>query len=117
MFAQPDNQAARPLAKTYDQLGDQAESGPWRDVYLTGAHELRNGPPTKVISLGEIAPLCWKNPFAAVLWPRWRASPMARVPMGNIADQLQLHRPQGKHGVLQVENAVLHHRIGSGGRG
>ena len=48
MFAQPDNQAARELlAKTYDQLGYQAESGPWRDVYLTGAYELRNGPPTK----------------------------------------------------------------------
>ena len=28
---------------TYDQLGYQAESGPWRDVYLTGALELRHG--------------------------------------------------------------------------
>ena len=28
-----------------DQLGYQAESGPWRDVYLTGAYELRNGRP------------------------------------------------------------------------
>ena len=32
------------LAAAYDQLGYQAESGPWRDVYLTGALELRQGP-------------------------------------------------------------------------
>ncbi len=33
------------LAKTYDQLGYQAQSGPWRDAYLTGTYELRNGAP------------------------------------------------------------------------
>lgn len=31
------------LARTYDQLAYQAESGPWRDVYRTGAQELRHG--------------------------------------------------------------------------
>ena len=31
------------LASAYDQLGYSAESGPWRDVYLTAAFELRNG--------------------------------------------------------------------------
>lgn len=29
------------LAATYDQLGYQSESGPWRNFYLTGAQELR----------------------------------------------------------------------------
>jgi len=44
VFAQPDNENARiMLARAYDQLGYLAESGPWRDVYLSGAHELRNG--------------------------------------------------------------------------
>jgi len=44
VFAQPDNENARILlARAYDQLGYIAESGPWRDVYLSGAHELRNG--------------------------------------------------------------------------
>ena len=33
------------LADTYEQLGYQAESGPWRSVYLQGAYELRNGVP------------------------------------------------------------------------
>ena len=33
------------LADAYEQLGYQAESGPWRSVYLQGAFELRNGVP------------------------------------------------------------------------
>ena len=34
------------LADAYEQMGYQAESGPWRSVYLQGAYELRNGVPT-----------------------------------------------------------------------
>ncbi len=30
-------------ADALEQLGYQAESGPWRNFYLTGAQELRNG--------------------------------------------------------------------------
>ncbi|HEY4377643.1 MAG TPA: alkyl sulfatase dimerization domain-containing protein, partial [Acidimicrobiales bacterium] len=45
VFAEPDNMAARALqADALEQVGYQAESGPWRDFYLTGAQELRNGP-------------------------------------------------------------------------
>ncbi|GHS80427.1 alkyl sulfatase [Pseudomonas sp. PAGU 2196] len=44
VFADPSNQAAKNLqADTLEQLGYQAESGPWRNFYLTGAQELRNG--------------------------------------------------------------------------
>ena len=44
VFADPSNQAARDLcADALEQLGYQSESGPWRNVYLTGAMELRNG--------------------------------------------------------------------------
>ncbi|MCD3069644.1 hypothetical protein GFJ91_24015, partial [Salmonella enterica subsp. enterica serovar Enteritidis] len=44
VFADPNNQNARNLeADALEQLGDQAESGPWRNFYLTGAQELRNG--------------------------------------------------------------------------
>lgn len=44
VFAAPENAEARDLlARSYEQLGYRAESGPWRDVYLTGAWELRNG--------------------------------------------------------------------------
>lgn len=38
------NQKAKDLlADAYEQLGYMAESGPWRNFYLTGASELRNG--------------------------------------------------------------------------
>ncbi|MFQ2110642.1 alkyl/aryl-sulfatase [Aeromonas rivipollensis] len=44
VFADPDNQAARALeADALEQMGYQAESGPWRNFYLTGAKELRGG--------------------------------------------------------------------------
>ena len=44
VFADPNNQAARNLqSDALEQLGYQAESGPWRNFYLTGAKELREG--------------------------------------------------------------------------
>ncbi|UCG67859.1 MAG: MBL fold metallo-hydrolase, partial [Deltaproteobacteria bacterium] len=47
VFAEPDNKEARELcADALEQLGYQAESGPWRSVYLQGAFELRNGVPS-----------------------------------------------------------------------
>jgi alkyl sulfatase BDS1-like metallo-beta-lactamase superfamily hydrolase len=46
VFADPDNKEAKELlADAYEQLGYQAESGPWRSEYLQGAFELRNGVP------------------------------------------------------------------------
>jgi alkyl sulfatase BDS1-like metallo-beta-lactamase superfamily hydrolase len=46
VFADPDNQAARALlADTFEQLGYAAESSTWRNAYLFGAQELRNGMP------------------------------------------------------------------------
>jgi alkyl sulfatase BDS1-like metallo-beta-lactamase superfamily hydrolase len=48
VFAQPDHREARELAAdALEQLGYQAESGPWRSFYLTGAQELRTDIPTE----------------------------------------------------------------------
>ncbi|XOV84427.1 MAG: alkyl/aryl-sulfatase [bacterium] len=44
VFADADNKPARQwLASTYEQLGFQAEAGTWRNIYLVGAKELRDG--------------------------------------------------------------------------
>lgn len=44
VFADPSNQDAKNLqADILEQMGYQAESGPWRNFYLAGATELRNG--------------------------------------------------------------------------
>lgn len=44
VMADPSNVVAKTiLADALEQLGYQAESGPWRNFYLSGATELRNG--------------------------------------------------------------------------
>ena len=44
IFDDPSNEQARSLqADTFEQLGFGAENGTWRNVFLAGAHELRNG--------------------------------------------------------------------------
>jgi alkyl sulfatase BDS1-like metallo-beta-lactamase superfamily hydrolase len=47
VFADPTNEAARHLqADTLEQMAYQAESSTFRNAYLMGAQELRQGPPT-----------------------------------------------------------------------
>lgn len=47
VFANPESENGKALlADAYEQMGYQAESGPWRSVYLQGAYELRNGTPS-----------------------------------------------------------------------
>jgi alkyl sulfatase BDS1-like metallo-beta-lactamase superfamily hydrolase len=110
VFAEPNDAEARELlARAYDQLGYQAESGPWRDVYLTGAHELRNG-----VAQAEIE-LAGAMDFL-------RQVPMERF-FDSMAARLDGPRAQGKETtinfvfsdldesfVLSLENAVLHHK-------
>jgi alkyl sulfatase BDS1-like metallo-beta-lactamase superfamily hydrolase len=44
VFADPDDVEARELlASAYTQMGYQSEAGTWRNIYLTGAQELRDG--------------------------------------------------------------------------
>lgn len=44
VFAEPKNQSARELlADSYEQMGYQAESAIWRNIYLSSARELRQG--------------------------------------------------------------------------
>ena len=45
VFADESNTAAREqLAAIYTGMGYESEAGTWRNIYLTGAQELRNGP-------------------------------------------------------------------------
>jgi alkyl sulfatase BDS1-like metallo-beta-lactamase superfamily hydrolase len=54
VFAEPTNVEARELqAAALEQLGYQAESGPWRNFYLTGAKELRRAPGTRPAGAGS----------------------------------------------------------------
>jgi len=56
IFADPENGAARRLqADALEQLGYQSESSTWRNAYLTGAQELRNGV-MKDLGSGSVSP-------------------------------------------------------------
>lgn len=44
------DQARQLLISVYQKLGYAAEASTWRNFYLTGAHELHNGPPDKGVS-------------------------------------------------------------------
>jgi alkyl sulfatase BDS1-like metallo-beta-lactamase superfamily hydrolase len=61
VFAAPDNAAAKSLlADTFEQLGYGAENGPWRNFFLAGATELREGnfgTPTETNAPGVLAQL------------------------------------------------------------
>lgn len=109
VFAEPDNSAARGLlAQTYDQLGYQAESGPWRDVYLSGAYELRHGGPEQGLNMTDAVGLL------AAIPPALFFDAMAARLNGPKAEGKNLSinfeftdLGIGRH--LWVENAVLHH--------
>jgi len=113
VFAEPGNKAARRLlARTYRQLGYQAEAGPWRDFYLAGAQDLTN-----------------PNREAAALSPKDMVGIMAHVPMTEffaaMATRVKADAADGEtmvfnftfsdvgeSYVLSLENAVLHYRKG-----
>jgi alkyl sulfatase BDS1-like metallo-beta-lactamase superfamily hydrolase len=115
VFAQPDNAEARALqADALEQMGYQAESGPWRAFYLTGAQELRNPRPKSET-------------------PRQGAAGQLRsLPADDLLESLSVRLNGGRAGAAQiaftasftdigeqfavsVENAVLHHKAGQGG--
>lgn len=112
VFAAPDDARARALlAATYDQLGYQAESGPWRDVYLTGARELRHGPHERRFAQGA-GGMLRSIPLDLFF------DAMATRVHGPKADGTTMtlnftFRDLGETHVLRLENAVLHHRKGA----
>jgi alkyl sulfatase BDS1-like metallo-beta-lactamase superfamily hydrolase len=110
VFADPDDEAARELlARTYDQLGYAAESGPWRDVYLSGAYELRHGAQGTAINPKAALELLRRTPLDEMF------AAMATRLNGPKAEGKALRinfvfTDLGEAYVLTLENSVLHHR-------
>ncbi|MEX3073749.1 alkyl/aryl-sulfatase [Vibrio alginolyticus] len=109
VFANPDSDSGKALlADTYEQLGYQAESGPWRSVYLQGAFELRNGTPsaggTTVASpdiIKNMPPEMLFDYLAVRILPE-KAAGKAFVMNLNFTDLDEKYS-------LYVENSVLNH--------
>ena len=108
VYADPENEAARLLcADAMEQLGYQAESGPWRNAYLTAALELRQGnqaaSAVQAQSNGDIQ----MEMTAAMLFDYMGI----RLDKQALADQdftIQFTLPNtGEQHALQVKNGVL----------
>jgi alkyl sulfatase BDS1-like metallo-beta-lactamase superfamily hydrolase len=109
VFADPDNQAARGLqADALEQLGYQAESGPWRNFYLTGAKELREGVaqlPTPNTASPDTVRAMTLDMFFDYLGVRLdspKAADAKAVLNFDFADTGEQH-------VLELQNGVLNH--------
>ncbi|WSU42765.1 MBL fold metallo-hydrolase [Streptomyces sp. NBC_01089] len=112
LFADPDHAAARELqADALEQLGYGSENGTWRNVFLTGALELREGSvgtPTATTSPDVVAALTLDQLFDALA---------IRVdgPRSWDADITVRWNIQGRDPVtLRLHNGVLTHVTGTG---
>ena len=113
VFAEPDNEEAKELlAQTYDQMGYLAESGPWRDVYLTGALELRQGTPEVGIGIANAVDLISETPLDQFfeLMGAMLNGPKADGKLYTLNIEFT---DLDKVYVLELENAVLHQREGT----
>ncbi|MFA5882518.1 MAG: alkyl sulfatase dimerization domain-containing protein [Acidimicrobiia bacterium] len=110
VFADPDNADARSLqADALEQMGYQAESGPWRNFFLMGARELRTGEivaPEVKLGSGIVRNM----PLSLIL------DALAVRLNGPRAGDTELRfnlvdTHDGTRYAVWLQNAVLHHRL------
>lgn len=112
VFADPENQDARALqADALEQLGYQAESGVWRNFYLSAAKELRDGvldlPTPKTVSPDTVraTPLDMLFDLLAIRLIGPKAAGRVITLNARFSDIDEQY-------LLVVENGVLHHTKG-----
>ncbi|WP_433759922.1 alkyl/aryl-sulfatase [Nocardia sp. CA-135398] len=106
IFADPSNEAAKTLqAKTFEQLGYGAENATWRNFYLSGAHELRNGSfgtPTSTNAPTMLAALTIEQIFDAIALriDGPKAWNLRVVIDWHITDERRTHRLELRNGLM-----------------
>lgn len=106
VFAEPGNEEARALcADAFEQLGYLAEASTWRNSYLFGAHELRNGVATSKWNpvSGDMVSALSIDMFFDYLGVRWNG-PKAD---GKRAVVNWTFTDTGQNYVLNLENSAL----------
>lgn len=110
VFAEPANAAAKAaLADALEQLGYRAEAAPWRNIYLSGAQELRGtaGVPateTAAFDLARAMPLSSLLDLLAVRLDPEKAGD-SDMKIAFVAD--------GERHLVTIENGVLIHEKGA----
>lgn len=109
VYADPKNkQAKNLLANTLEQLGYQSENGTWRNFYLTGAQELREGIQkdqfTGLASLDMIIAMSTESFFdyLSIKLDGLKASENPMTINFNLPDKNEKY-------IVQIKNGVLHY--------
>lgn len=109
VYAEPKHKPASELmARSFEQMGYMAESAPWRNFFLTGALELRQGPPEKGITLDILLDMLQYTPVERFLERMAASIDGAKAAEVNLKVNLVFSDLKESY-VLQIENAVLHH--------
>jgi alkyl sulfatase BDS1-like metallo-beta-lactamase superfamily hydrolase len=110
VYAEPKNDSARDLlARSFEQMGYMAEASTWRSAYLTGALELRQGPPDKGITSAMLIDMLQHAPIERFL--EAMAAGLNGPKAGDTKLTINLvFSDLGESYVLRLENAVLHFR-------
>ena len=109
VFADPGHSSGRQLlARSYQQLGFQAESGPWRDVYLSAAQELLQGVSDNAIDISKMKDVLMQSPVSNFFDSM---SVRLKAEQADEFQSLVIHFTDlNESHYLWIENAVLHHR-------
>lgn len=106
VMAEPDHVNARALqADTLEQIGYQSESGPWRNFYLCGALELRQGLP-KGAAFGATASMAKSMPLENLY--QTMAVRLNGPKANGLVIHLNLEFTDSEPTLLSIENSVLH---------
>ncbi len=109
IFSNSDNTDAKSLlASTYEQLGYQAESAPWRNFYLMGAQELKQGVSDKGINLASMEEILKNTPvtkFFESMSVRLNSEKAKDETFNIVLNFTDINESY----LLKVNNSVLHH--------
>ena len=112
VMADASNKAAKELlAKSYEQMGYSAESATWRNAYLSGAQELRNGPPSKGMSKAGAIDLLLQTPMERFLEAMAASLDGPAAEGKNYRINITLSDQKESY-ALWIDNAVLHFKRG-----
>ncbi len=114
VFADPDNaQAKQLLAASYRQMGYQAESAPWRDVYLTGSQELLEGAAANQLEKKSVLGLLRNVPTEEFM--KSMATKIKAEDAEGLDETIRLVFTDTQESyVLNVKNSVLHYEKNAG---
>ena len=109
VYVSPKNKEAKSLlAEIFDHLGFASESSAWRNFYLTGSMELREGPPEKGMPRENLIDMLNQTPIERYLEAMAASLNASKADGKNLKINLVFSDTKQSY-VLRIHNSVLHH--------